>query len=65
MKKIGILLLLTLLFTSCPPPIDEALLTFVEDIIAPEIQIDSPSNNSTYRSIINVVGSVSDSAEEM
>ena len=48
----------------CPPIIDQELLDQVDDVIAPEIAITSPSNNSYYRSVLTVQGSVGDSSVE-
>ena len=38
---------LAVTFTSCPPAIDENLLIFVEDEIAPKISVFTPDNNSS------------------
>ncbi|MBN1837300.1 MAG: hypothetical protein JW820_15705 [Spirochaetales bacterium] len=49
---------------SCPSPIDEALLTIVEDEIAPNISITEPVDYSYYKTCITVVGVLEDSAKE-
>ncbi len=51
--KYGILIIVlfgvAVAMTSCPPPIDEDLLIFVEDEISPNISVFTPDNNSSYR----------------
>lgn len=58
----GLLAVVSLALLSCPPPIDEDLLTFAEDSIPPEIELSSPSNNGTYRSNLKVKGRIIDSS---
>ncbi len=60
---IFVLFALAVAMTSCPPPIDEDLLIFVQDEIAPAISVFSPDNNSSYRSLLSVAGQVTDSSE--
>ena len=56
------LLLLSILLTGCPLPIDETLITVVEDEIPPELTIASPKTNSAYKGTITITGSILDSA---
>jgi hypothetical protein len=64
MYSFVLLIGLILILAVCPPPIDEELLIFVEDEIAPSIVVFSPDNNSSYRSLLNVSGQVTDSSEK-
>ena len=59
------LLFATLLFTSCPKPIDQEILSQVEDAKGPVIVITSPEHNSTYTQTVIVQGSVYDEDGEL
>ena len=47
---------------SCPLPIDESLVTVVEDEIPPELTIITPKTNSAYKGTLTITGSLIDSA---
>ena len=49
---------------SCPNPIDEELLLVVEDSLAPDLVIATPTPNSWYHGIVTVSGTLSDSSIE-
>ncbi|NOY07370.1 MAG: hypothetical protein GXP33_00810, partial [Spirochaetes bacterium] len=51
-----------LTLVSCPLPIDESLVTVVEDEIAPQLTIITPKTNSAYKGMITMTGTLSDSA---
>jgi len=55
---------LVIVFTSCPKPIDEALVLVVEDKLAPEITISSPGDNTYYKGDVVVTGNITDSSFE-
>jgi hypothetical protein len=66
LKWIGwILILAALFFTSCPKPIDQVLLSQVEDAKGPVIVITSPEDNSNYTQTVTVQGSVYDEGGEL
>jgi hypothetical protein len=48
--------------TACPPPVTPALVNIVQDDIAPVVIITSPGNNSSFRSVLTVSGTISDSS---
>lgn len=56
--------LITFLLSSCPQPIDLGILNHVKDTIGPSITIVSPSENDYCANIVQVDGSVADSADE-
>ncbi|MBI9103065.1 MAG: hypothetical protein JEY99_11665, partial [Spirochaetales bacterium] len=58
------LLLLPLLFTACPEPIDQKLFLEVEDSFAPVITIISPADNSYYNSTISFELEITDDSLE-
>ncbi|MCK4515595.1 MAG: hypothetical protein KAU31_10075, partial [Spirochaetaceae bacterium] len=55
---------LALVLTACPPPITPALANVVQDHFAPVITIDSPGDNTSFRSTLTVAGTVADSSKD-
>ncbi|MBA7486601.1 MAG: hypothetical protein GH155_01710 [Spirochaeta sp.] len=49
-------------FAACPNPIDDNLVTLVEDILAPQITMTEPQNFGQYKSTISLSGIVKDSS---
>lgn len=49
-------------FAACPNPIDNNLVTLVEDVLAPVVTITEPGNYSQYKSTISISGMVEDSS---
>jgi len=71
MKKNGLkwivwmLPLAALFLTSCPTPIDQVILSQIEDEKGPVVVITSPENSSTYTQTVNVLGTVYDEGGEL
>gem|GEM_PF-4239954 len=59
----GLLILLSIVFLSCPQPITETVLLVADDQIAPVIEILSPANNSAMVSTITIDGMLADSSQ--
>jgi hypothetical protein len=57
--------LAALLFPSCPAPIDQVILSQIEDEKGPVIVITSPENSSNYTQTVNVLGTVYDEGGEL